>query len=110
MFDGYFDGFCPQCLLKDQYVRMRVNRMDLLECPECGLQVVLDAGLRSAILRRRGEGDFRDSANVANLQVHGRLLCRESPTEPFEVDGYNSFDSEQALRDYLAGIPELGSP
>lgn len=55
--------------------------------------------------RLREEGDFRDSTYAADLHVHGRLLWRASPTEPFEVAGFNSFDSEQALRDYLAEIP-----
>ena len=34
----------------------------------------------------------------------GALLCRENPKESYEPDGYNGFDTEAALREYIQSI------
>jgi hypothetical protein len=98
MFDKFFDGFCPECLLKDRRVEMILNGGDYFECPDCHLQVStesLRAGMVT-ILRKRGKGDIRQTR--ASSVCIGVFLARESRGDKSE-----SFiiDTEESMRKYL---------
>ncbi|MFZ4789358.1 MAG: hypothetical protein ACOYMW_00335 [Candidatus Competibacteraceae bacterium] len=66
-FDPYYDGHCPECrLLRGNDEEMWLNRGDFFECPNCHLMVSLREPTMTAILRRRGNGNFRDQTNPEN--------------------------------------------
>jgi Zn finger protein HypA/HybF involved in hydrogenase expression len=52
--------YCPRCSEE----RLRVNEMDLLECPHCHTQAQrIDRDGSLHVLADRGEGRFKDSAS-----------------------------------------------
>lgn len=109
-FDKYFDGLCPECLLQGQNQELWLNRGDLFECPECHLQISLASGLRAAVLRRRGKGDFvslSDPYYSAKRHARGLILVREHPEKLYEADCFSDFKSRQELERYLKEIQGL---
>ena len=52
-----FSGQCPQCQILNAKVDMCQNRIPFLECPKCGLQILIENG-KALILRNRGQGEF----------------------------------------------------
>ncbi len=96
-----WSGYCPECLLEGNVVRMRLNKDDFYESVETGLQVCMIPGVQAVILKWRGTGDFREAITYASESDAGELLSPQntdhapfnSPTETFE-DG-------DALKKYL---------
>jgi len=72
-----FSGNCPQCEMKDVANEMLLNSMDFFECPECHLQTTAfpDA---VAILKWRGEGDFRQTITKATAGFVGQQIFAAS--------------------------------
>jgi len=76
----YFDGYCPESLLKGRQVEMKLNRDDFWESLETGLQMTVFPPY-AAILRWRGKGKFRESSNeIASDELIG-LVLTEAMTE-----------------------------
>jgi Family of unknown function (DUF6508) len=98
----YFNGYCPECLLRGQQVPMKTNLDGFLECPESGLQIALSATY-ATILRWRGKGQFGESAVQANPGANGLLLAEAKKEEEQETlpDEENLLPNEQALEWYL---------
>ena len=76
----YFDGYCPESLLKGERVEMRLNQDDFWESEATGLQISVFPPY-AAILRWRGKGKFRESSEVAS-NVLGDLVMTASLKEP----------------------------
>ncbi len=103
-FDNCFVGLCPERLLQGRIQELWLNKRDVFECPECRLLISLASGLRAAVLRRRGQGDFvsrEDPYYCAKRHVRGPLLVREHPANFYEADGFSDFKNGQELEQYL---------
>ena len=83
--DIYFDGYCPESLLKEKSVAMRLNEDDFWESEATGLQITAFPPF-ATILRWRGKGKFRQSSDVASNSLSGLVLaqaCLEDGKEIF---------------------------
>ena len=76
----YFDGYCPESLLKGERVEMRLNEDDFWESEATGLQISVFPPY-AAVLRWRGKGKFRESSEFAS-DVLGDLVMTASQKEP----------------------------
>jgi hypothetical protein len=81
----YFDGYCPESLLRGKQVEMRLNEDDFWESVETGLQISVFPP-HAAILRWRGAGKFRQSCELASNSIVGLIL-----TEAKDEDGEEIF-------------------
>ena len=101
----FFDGYCPQCVHSGPVVHLSINAGDLYECPDCHLMIGL-APLRAVVIRRRGNGNFRDLANrrYSSVNLTGLLLVPERADAHYEPDKFNHFPDREALEAYLATI------
>ena len=101
MFDEFSDGYCPQCLLEDQRVAMKLNDVDFWECPDCHLQAHSRSSGMFAIMRTRGNcTDFR--YEVATKFVNGWVLSQAAAEAPYKPEG--GFGCEEDLRTFLASV------
>ena len=106
-FNHLFDGFCPECLVKDKMQALWLNKGDVFECPFCHLQISLASGMRATICRRRGRGEFKSLKDVhysATKHAKGLLLVRESLTKLYEADGFSAIKDADELKDYLREV------
>lgn len=62
----YFDGYCPESLLKGEKAEMRLNEDDFWESEATGLQIAVFPPY-AAILSWRGKGKFRRSDYASNV-------------------------------------------
>lgn len=95
-----WNGYCPESLLKDKQVRMRLNRNDFYESEETGLQIAVLSGVQAIIMNFRGEGKFRTEPKFADEIENGEFLSPQNsdrmpfnnPTEIFkdsaEIESY----------------------
>ena len=101
MFDEFSDGYCPQCLLENRRVAMKLNGSDLWECPYCHLQAHSKSKGMFAIMRQRGNSvQFRDAEATAS--VIGWVLSPAIAEAPYKPKG--GFGSEAELRAFLATV------
>ena len=75
----YFDGYCPESMLKGKKVEMKLNEDDFWESEETGLQIAVFPPY-AAVLKWRGQGKFRRSSDVAS-NVLGDLVMTATQTE-----------------------------
>ena len=87
----YFDGYCPESLLKGKKVEMKLNEDDFWESLETGLQVTVFPPF-ATILRWRGKGKFRESSDVASKTIKGLKL-----TEARIEEGKEIFPNEKEI-------------
>ena len=80
----YFDGYCPESLLKGKKVEMKLNKDDFWESLETGLQVTVFPPF-ATILRWRGKGKFRQSSDVASKTIKGLKLTEARIEEGKEI-------------------------
>jgi hypothetical protein len=69
----YFDGYCPESMLKGKQVEMRLNEDDFWESEATGLQMTVFPPF-AAILRWRGKGNFRESSGKASDELTGLVI------------------------------------
>lgn len=98
MFDQFTDGYCPQCLLRNERVEMVLNSSDFWECPVCRLQGHTASGGMFALLRERGTGKLREGK--ATECVTGFVLTKAKVDEWYRADR-SGFSDEDALRRFL---------
>jgi hypothetical protein len=56
MWSQLFDGYCPECSLEGEKVRMRLNANDFFESEKTGLQIAISyPRVHAEILKFRGE-------------------------------------------------------
>ncbi len=87
----YFDGYCPESLLKAKQVEMRLNEDDFWESEATGLQMTIFPPF-AAILRWRGKGKFRESSDVASNSLVGLVI-----TEAKQEAGEEIFPDEESI-------------
>ena len=87
----YFDGYCPESLLKGEQVEMRLNELDFWEREATGLQMTIFPPF-ATILRWRGKGKFRQSSEVASNSLVGLVMA-----EAKQEDGAEIFPDEESI-------------
>ena len=87
----YFDGYCPESLLKGEQVEMRLNEDDFWESEATGLQMTVFPPF-ATILRWRGKGKFKQSSDVASNSLVGLVM-----TEAKQEDGKEIFPDEESI-------------
>lgn len=73
-----WNGYCPESLLINKDVRMRLNQDDFYESEETGLQIAVLPGVQAIILNFRGEGKFRSTVSYADEIENGELLSPQN--------------------------------
>ena len=102
--DQIWNGFCPESLLKNKTVRMRLNKNDFYESEETGLQIAVLSGVQAIIMNFRGKGRFRIEPKYADEIENGEIFSPQNtekspfnnPTEVFK-------ESEQIIN-YIKNI------
>ena len=74
MIEIYFDGYCPESMLKKRLGEMKLNNDDFWESKETGLQITVFPPF-ATILRWRGKGKFRESSEVGSNVLIGLVLA-----------------------------------
>lgn len=87
----YFDGYCPESMLKDKQVEMRLNEDDFWESEATGLQMTVFPPF-AAILRWRGKGNFRELSGKASDILTGLVM-----TMAHVEDGKEIFPDEENI-------------
>jgi hypothetical protein len=87
----YFDGYCPESLLKGEQAEMRLNEDDFWESEATGLQMAVFPPF-ATILRWRGKRKFRQSSDFASNLFVG-LVMTAAQTE----DGKEIFPDEENI-------------
>ncbi len=89
------DGECPLC--QDQMLRL--NALDLLECPRCHLQIAVADSMTATVMPKRGDGDFYDgSTRIA--EVSGLMLAKsKNGTVIPDLEGI--LQTRQEIEEYI---------
>jgi hypothetical protein len=104
LMDTFWTGYCPECALKGEKVRMRLNSYDLYESEKTGLQIAVFPGVHAIILKTRGLGKFRNTPNFGDETVNGELLSPQTiDRPPFNNDGAIFNEIEEVI-DYLKTV------
>ena len=100
MFDGFSNGYCPQCALDDRQVAMLLNMSDYWACPVCHLQAA-GSGAYFMILRKRGEDvpTSSRSPRLATGHIRRAPILKQSAEDQFTPDG--RFQDEADLCAFL---------
>jgi Family of unknown function (DUF6508) len=80
----YFDGYCPESLLKGKQVEMKLNEDDFWESLETGLQMTVFPPY-ATILRWRGKGKIKDSSDIASNVLTGLVMTEANIDEGKEI-------------------------
>lgn len=104
---NYWNGYCPECWLKGEKVRMKLNSDDFFECEKSGLQIVLTfPNFFASILKFRGKGKWRSNPDYAHELQRDEILCRQiSDKVPFldselNID-YAQFKNSEEIERYI---------
>jgi hypothetical protein len=95
------DGYCPECQLNGEDVRLQLNSDDFWECPKSHLQLAV-YGINAVILQFRGIGKFKEGPIYGTHLISGAILKRAKGQSIFPVR--NGFDSVYELKDYLLDV------
>ena len=87
----YFDGYCPESLLKGRQVEMRLNEDDFWESEATGLQITVFPPY-ATILRWRGKGKFRQSDDLASNSLKGLVMAKAQT-----IDGNEIFPDKECI-------------
>jgi hypothetical protein len=101
----YFDGYCPESLMKGKLVEMKLNEDDFWESEATGLQLSVFPPY-ATILRWRGKGNFRQSSDVASAVLTGLVMAAAQKGEGKEIfpDEDNIINNKFDLEWYLDEI------
>jgi len=101
----YFDGYCPESLIKGKHVEMRLNDDDFWESEATGLQMTVFPPF-ATILKWRGKGKFRQSSDVASNSLVGLVMTQAKTDEGKEIfpDEENIINNKFDLEWYLDEI------
>lgn len=93
----FTDGECPLCL--DE--QLRLNQLDLFECPRCHFQMAVADSMTATVIPKRGDGDFvNEPARVA--EVNGLMLAKSTNgTVVPDLEGI--FQTRKEIEEYING-------
>ena len=77
-----WSGYCPESELQGKKVRMRLNRSDLFESEETGLQIAMIPGIQAVIMKTRGRGHFRSTVTFGDEVEGGEFLSPQTTDSP----------------------------
>src|SRR5471030_3520850 len=98
MWNQIFNGYCPECKLNDEDVRMRLNSNDFFESEKTGLQIAISfPGVQAAVLNFRGSGDFRKTIQYAHDAENGEMLSPQV-VDRFPFCGDNLLGNENEYK------------
>lgn len=100
-----WNGYCPESLLNDKTVRMRLNQNDFYESEETGLQIAIIPGVQAVILNFRGEGKFRENPTFGDEMEEGEILSPQNTDRPPFNHPATIFQESDEIENYLASIP-----
>ncbi len=93
----FTDGECPLCPNE----MLRLNRMDLLECPRCHFQMAVADAATATVILERGNGEFRDEP-TRMAEVNGLMLAK-SKNGGVEPDLQGIFQTSEEIKSYIDG-------
>ncbi|MEO6948663.1 MAG: hypothetical protein ABI123_03455 [Ginsengibacter sp.] len=99
-----WNGYCPESLLQDKTVRMRLNQDDFYESEETGLQICVLSGVQAIILNFRGEGKFRIEASYGDEVENGEILSPQNTDRPPFNNPATIFKGSEEIEDFIAFI------
>ena len=101
----FFEGYCPESLLKGERIEMKLNQDDFWESVQTGLQVSVFPPY-AAILNWRGTGKFRASSGVASDELNGLVLTQSSTEAGREIfpDEQRILGNKTLLKKYIVTI------
>jgi hypothetical protein len=101
----YFDGYCPESLLKGKQVEMRLNEDDFWESEATGLQMTVFPPY-AAILRWRGKGNLRELSGKASDELTGLVMAMAHVEDGKEIfpDKQNILNDKSLLKSNLEKI------
>ncbi|MRX45831.1 hypothetical protein [Pedobacter puniceum] len=100
----YWTGYCPECGLNREQVKMRLNHYDFYECEKSKLQIAVFPGAQAIIMKTRGLGKFRNTITYGHEIVNGELLSPQTiDRHPFNHEG-EVFNELEDLINYLNNL------
>ncbi len=103
----YFDGHCPESLLKGERIEMRLNEDDFWESEGTGIQISVFPPF-AAILRWRGKGIFRNTSEIASNVLGDLVMTATKKEKGKEIfpDVEKILHNKKELECYLGKIYE----
>lgn len=99
-----WNGYCPESLLNDKTVRMRLNQHDFLESEETGLQICIVPGVQAVILNFRGKRKFRETPTFGDEVENGEILSPQNSDRPPFNNPTTAFGESKEIENYIATI------
>ena len=99
-----WNGYCPESLLKDKAVRMRLNQHDFFESEDTGLQICIIPGVQAVILNFRGKGKFRETPIFGDEVENGVILSPQNYDRPPFNNPTTAFGESEEIENYIATI------
>lgn len=100
-----WNGYCPESLLKNKTVRMRLNQNDFFESEETGLQICIIPGVQAVILNFRGNGKFRTTESYGSEVENGEILSPQNSDRPPPFNNpTTAFGESEEIENYIATI------
>ena len=102
--DTFWTGYCPECALESEHVRMRLNSNDFYECEKSQLQIAVYPGVHAIILKFKGEREFKNTQSFGDDIVNGEFLSPQTlDRPPFNDDGVIFNEVEEVIK-YIQAI------
>lgn len=108
MFSNLNDGYCPQCLLDDKKIDLKLNFSDFWECNVCNLQLCVIPPL-AIVLRFRGKGEFRKNPTLGTENIVGVILAKADKNKFYLDKGLinKQAEFEKYLKNEVKQIPKI---
>ncbi len=105
-----WNGHCPESLIDDKDVRMRLNRHDFFESEATGLQIcIVVPGVQAVILNWRGKGNFRTTETYGDEIENGEILSPQNMDMPPFNWPVIVFEGEDDIKEYIAKLKPHGN-
>jgi len=99
-----WNGYCPESLLKGKKVRMRLNKNDLYESVETGLQRAVLSGVQAIIMKFRGNRQFLTEPKYADEIENGEFLSPQNTDRPPFNNPIVFFKTSEQIEYYITRI------
>ena len=102
--DQMWNGYCPECLLKERNVKMQLNKNDFYECEVSALQISVLTGVQAIIMNFKGKGDFKSEVKYAHDIENGELLSPQNIISFPYNNPTKIFNSSEEIINYIKTI------